>query len=44
MGTVDFTSSRTWIDTITKKLEGFVTVNSVKTWDICTKNILQILL
>ena len=41
MGTVDFTSSRTWIDTVTSlELEGFVTVPSVKTWDICTSKYL----
>ena len=41
MGTVDFTSSRTWIDTVSSlELEGFTTIPSVETWNICTSKYL----
>jgi len=41
MGTVDFTSSRSWIDTVRQlELEGFITIPSVYTWNICTSKYL----
>ena len=41
MGTVDFTSSRSWIDTVTSlELDGFLTIPTVETWNICTSKYL----
>jgi len=41
MGTVDFTSSMNWIDTIKGlELDGFLTIPSVKTWEICSSKYL----